>query len=89
MHQYLKLRGDYLTDVEQFFVFGDKSQVKPGHVRTILKLMLNKLNLDNRLYGMHSFRIGRTTDLIKYNYTIEEVKIMGRWRSNVIFKYIR
>ena len=65
------------------------SPVTPAHARNILKIALNNLNLDNRLYGMHSFRIGRTTDLIKYNYSIDEVKIMGRWKSNVIFKYIR
>ena len=47
------------------------------------------LGLDDKLYGMHSLRIGRTTDLIKFNYSIEEIKIMGHWRSNVVFKYIR
>ena len=55
----------------------------------MLYTILKRLNLEPGLYGMHSFRIGRATDLIKFNYSIEEVKLMGRWRSNVIFKYIR
>ena len=61
----------------------------PTQVRQVLKLMIGNLSLDNNYYGMHSFRIGRTTDLIKFGYSIEAVKLMGRWRSNVIFKYIR
>ena len=89
MRKYLSLRGQYDNDTEQFFVFRDKSPVTPQHVRILLKLMLQKLHLDCALYGMHSFRIGRTTDLIKYNYSIGEVKRMGRWRSNVVYKYIR
>ena len=89
MRQYIQVRGDYEFDNEQFFVFSDKSPVTPSHARNILKCILNSLNLDHKLYGMHSFRIGRTTDLIKFHYSIDQVKLMGRWKSNVIFKYIR
>ena len=89
MRQYMKMRGGYEDDEEQFFIFRDMSPVTPSHVRTLLKILLQKLSLDSRLYGMHSFCIGRTTDLIRYNYSVDEVKLMGRWKSNVIFKYIR
>ena len=89
MHQYLQLRGNYSNEADQFFVYSDGSAVTPRNARKVLKLMIRSLGLDERLYGMHSFRIGRTTHLIKYNYSIDEIKLMGRWRSNVIFKYIR
>ena len=89
VRQYLKLRGNYTNDTDQFFIFSDGSPVTPYHTRSTLKEIFKRLNLNSNLYGMHSFRIGRTTDLIKYGYTIDEVKLMGRWRSNVIFKYIR
>ena len=85
----MKLRCDYESELEQFFVFSDCNPVRPSHARTILKTLFQRLNLDNRLYGMHSFPIGRTTDLVKFNYSIDEVKLMGRWKSNVICKYIR
>ena len=85
----MALRGGYESEQEQFFIFRDMSPVTPSHARNMLRALLQKLDLDSNLYGMHSFRIGRTTDLIKYNYTVDEVKIMGRWKSNVIFKYIR
>ena len=89
MRNYIKVRGDYQNDDQQFFIFKDRTPVMATHARSLLKETLFNLGLNLAYYGMHSFRIGRTTDLIKYNYSIEQVKIMGRWRSNVIFKYIR
>ena len=89
MNNYMDYRGDYADKNEQFFVFRDKSPVTPTNARNILKICLSNLGLDAKLYGMHSFRVGRTTDLIKYNYSVEEVKRMGRWRSNTVYKYIR
>ena len=89
MRQFMQCRGNYLEEDEQFFVLRDSSPVTADHTRNILKWMIERINLDPKNYGMHSFRIGRTTDLIKYHYSIEEVKLLGRWRSNVIFKYIR
>ena len=89
VREYLIARGNFDGDEEQFFIFKDKSLVKPSHARSILKTILINLGLDANLYGMHSLKIGRSTDLINFNYAISEVQKMGRWRSNVIFKYIR
>ena len=54
----------------------------------MLSECLTVLGLNPAMYGFHSFRVGRTTDLIKYNYDIEEVKRMGRWHSNTVYKYV-
>ena len=86
---YNKAQGPYLERNEQFFIFRDRSPVKPVHVATVLKQAITQLELDSRLYGTHSLRIGRSSDLIKYGYTIEEVKRMGRWKSTAVYKYIR
>ena len=81
---------DYSDNSEQFFVFKDGTPVSADNARTILKACLKNVGLNSTFYGMHSFRIGRTTDLIKTNfYSIEEVKRMGRWCSNTIYKYIK
>ena len=89
IRQFIYNRGDYKDECEQFFIFSDGTPVTANQVRGILKLVFKNIGLDGNLYRMHSFRICRTTDLIKYGYSIEEVKLLGRWRSNVIFKYIR
>ena len=86
---YLCLRGDYGHEHEQFFVFGDKQPVRPIQANSILKLMVKNLGLDSKLYSMHSFRIGRTSDLFKFGYSLDEVQRLGRWRSNAVLRYIR
>ena len=65
------------------------SPVLQSHLRDMLKLMLGNLGLDSDNYGVHSLRIGRTTDLAKFNYSIEEIHRMGHWWSNVVYKYIK
>ena len=89
INHYMDIRGNFESQGEQFFIFRDGTPVSPENARTVLKTCLSNLGLNPTMYGFHSFRVGRTTDLIKYNYTIEEVKRMGRWRSNVVYKYIR
>ena len=87
--RYIDLRPEYSEDDEQFFVFSDNSPVKPMHAHALLHEIIKRINLDSSLYGMHSFRIGRTCDLVKFGYSIEEIKRLGRWKSNVVYKYIR
>ena len=89
MNTYISCRGDFDEADDQFFVFSDGSPVAANHARQVLKTCLTNLGLSSEFYGMHSFRVGRTTDLIKYNYSIEEVKRMGRWCSNTVYRYIR
>ena len=71
-----------------FFVFSDGSEVEPAHVRDVLRKALTLISLDCCLYNTHSFHIGRATDLIKMGFSIEQVKLVGRWGSKAVFKYI-
>ena len=87
--KYMQLRGPYLNPSEVFFVFKDKSPVKACQFRKILRDMLDSINLDGSLYDVHSFRIGRTCDLAKFGYSIDQIKAMGRWKSNAVYRYLR
>ena len=89
LREYLHIRGNYVEDDDPFFVFRDGSPVSAAQCRSVLNTLIKRIGLDCKLYGMHSFRIGRTTDLVKYKYSIDEIKLMGRWKSNVVFRYIR
>ena len=82
---FMAAKGSYATNSEPFFTFADK----PNQLRTTLRTLLDKLNLDSSLYDVHSFRIGRTSDLHKFGYSIEQIKIMGRWKSNAVYRYLR
>ena len=89
LRRYVAVKDFYVHEDDQFFVFRDGSLVRPQNLRDLLKEMITKLRLNSDLYGMHSLRIRRCTDLIKYNYSLDEVRMLGRWRLNTVFKYIR
>ena len=89
VRDYLQKRGGYNTESEQLFIFSDGSPVKPQNAAMILKTALTNMGLNNNLYSFHSFRIGRTSDLIKMGYPLEVVKRLGRWKFNAVYKYIR
>ena len=90
VNDYIQARGyAFLEDEEQFFIYRDGSPVLPSHARQTLRNMLKNLGLHETLYDMHSFRIGRASDMIKYGASIEEVKIAGRWKSSCVYRYIR
>ena len=88
INDYLEARGEYDTDEELFFIFRDQTPVCPNHARNMLKLLLSRIGLDHNYYGMHSLCIGRCSDLVKYGYQILDVKILGCWKSNCVYKYI-
>ena len=86
--EYLALRGNYHTDRDPFFIFRDESPVHPEHVRKILKLSLAGLNLNPAAYNTHSFRLGRTLDLLKLGIPVEKIRLAGRWKSNIVNRYM-
>ena len=87
--KYMKCRGNYFNDEDQFFIFADGSPVQPQHIRKTLRILLDTMNLNSSLYDVHSFRSGRTVDLEKFGYNIEVIKSMGRWRSNAVYRYLK
>ena len=89
INRYRKLRGDYYHDAEQFFVSRDGTLVKAQQIRDTLKLALENLGLNSQLFDCHSFCAGRASQLIKLGYTVEQVKRIGRWKSNAVYKYIK
>ena len=87
--KYILMRGPHSSNKEQFFVFKDKSPLKPDHVRKLLRELLTRFNLNSSLYDVHSFRIGRACDLEKFGYSVDQIKAMGRWRSNAVYRYLK
>ena len=86
---YVTIRGTYKANNEEFFVFADRSPVKPQQLRIMLRTLLDRLNLDSSLYDVHSLRSGRTCDLAKYGYSVDQIKAMGRWKSNAVYRYLK
>ena len=89
LRQYLAIRRQRTSNKEQFFVFQDGSPVKPEHLRKCLKRILKLAGYDESLYTVHSLRSGRSCDLLELGVPIEIIKIIGRWRSNAIYTYLK
>ena len=85
----MRLWGNYNDDTEEFFVFIDKRPVLNWQLRKILRLVLNNLGLESELYDVHSLRIGRSCEMFKLGYTVEQIKFVGQWKSNAVYRYLR
>ena len=89
LRDFLHIWGQYDTDDEPFFIFRDGSAITANQARHILKLMLQRISLDYRLYNMQLLCIGRATDIAKFGYSVDAIKHAGHWKSNTVFRYIR
>ena len=90
MTNYLNMRADfYYTVHEPFFVFQGGIPVPQENVRKLLSQAIENIGLDKRLYQFHGIHVGRTTDLYNWGYTVDEIKDIGRWKSNAKYKYIK
>ena len=89
LQAYAKQRPSCVDLNEPFFVLGDRSLVKPQHMRQVLKLNLKLAGFQEKLYDTHSLRIGAALDLLAQGIPVETIKKLGRWKSNVVYSYFR
>ena len=87
--KYLANRGNYLTASEELLIFRDGTPLSAQQLRTVLRKALKNIGLNEKLYDLHSFRIGRATDLFKQGVSIDTIKHLGRWKSKTVYKYLR
>ena len=87
--QFISMRGGYDSDMEPFFIFRDGTPVSHRHVRAMLRRCIGALGLNSSLYDCHSMRSGRSVDLLRFGYTVEQIKQIGRWQSNAVYKYLK
>ena len=89
IREYMKRRGSYDSDQEHFFIFRDKTKITETHVREVMRLALSHIGLDPKVYCTHSLRIGRSPDMAKMGYSIDQIKRAGRWKSNTVYRYLK
>ena len=89
IRQFLAIRSDYEDELEHFFVFNNKVEVTPTEVRTVLRGLLTRLNLNPMLYNTHSLRAGMSVDLNWMGYSIPRIQSLGRWTSSAVYRYLK
>lgn len=87
---YNKLRGD-TRGTHPFFTFKNGIPVNGHAFRKTLKDVLIQIGLKDIVtrYNGHSFRSGRASDLWRLGFSLSDIKYIGRWRSNSVFKYLK
>lgn len=85
MSQYLKLRGNKPGPI---FVL-NQLPVKRSYFTSRLQTLLGYLKYNTKVYKSHSFRIGAATSAIAKGISSDQVKVMGRWKSDAYKSYIR
>ena len=78
-----------MSKEEGFFVFRDRSTVKPHNFRSTLKTMLTLAGFNPSMYSGQSFCSRCASDLIKLGMSVDAVKDIGRWKLNAMYKYLK
>ena len=86
---YLKMRGDYRILNEQFFVFQGGLPLEQHIARMVLSNLIESSGLNKNLYSFQSFRSGRATNLFDWGVPVEQIQLVGRWKSNAVYKYLK
>ena len=90
VEEYMAIRGYGYTDInENFFILRGKLPLTQGFVRLTLAQLLKRIGLNHTLYSFQSMRVGRATNLYEWGLSIEQIKVIGRWKSNVVYKYLK
>ena len=89
IENYLMCQKGFRSHTEPFFIFSDRSPVKPFHMCKTLKQLLSMAGLDQDLYDTYSTRISRAVDLHEtIHLSVDTIKKLGRWKSNSVYLYL-
>lgn len=86
MHDYLKFRTSLQGNL---FCHANGLPLTRYQFGAILSKSITHIGLQSRYYKSHSFRIGRATSLAMKGVSSEQIKKLGRWKSDAFSKYIR
>ena len=68
---------------------GDISEsMTPESINRILKRLESQLGREEQTLSGHSFRVGKTIDMIENGFTLEQIALIGGWNSTkTVFRY--
>lgn len=86
LHEYMYYRG---RTPGPLYVTHDGVIVTREWFASCLKQSVQFLKLDTTMFKSHSFRIGAASYAAMTGMSDSQIRIMGRWNSNVFLRYIR
>lgn len=86
LHNYMCMRSSRPGNL---FCHVDGSPLTRYQFGAVLSKSISHIGLPLGHYKSHSFRIGRATTLAMSGVPSDQIKLMGRWRSNAYSNYVR
>ena len=86
---YIAIRGNFTNEAEPIFIPSSGIQLEQSLVRNVLHTMISKLGLNASLYTFHSLKAGRAMNLHQWGFPVDQIKQIGRWRSNAVNRYLK
>ena len=89
LKEYAGQRKSFKTSEEPFFVFKDRTPITPVNFRGTVKSCINRVGFNADHYCSHGFRMGRSLDLFEMGLSVETIKKLRRWKSYVVYRYLK
>ena len=89
LRKYIDIQKPVQSENEAFFVFYDQTAIPATTIPNVLKKSLKNCGFKDHLYLTHSLRSGRARDLMKLGLSVETIKKLGRWKSDLVFRYLK
>ena len=90
LRRYIDQRGKFRQVNEPFFVIKGNIPVSPVNARKVLKETIEHARMESKYYDFHGFRAGMASDLyFKHNISVDCLKKLGRWKSNIVYSYLK
>jgi hypothetical protein len=90
LHRYYQVRiMNGANPLDPLFITSDGSPLNRDNFIRMLKIVLSRLGLNERLYSGHSFRVGAACSGSSARLEDYLIKTLGRWSSNCYIRYIR
>ena len=86
LHNYMKIRPHVNGP---FFCHFGGNPLTRYQFSAVLSKAIAAISENTKLFKSHSFRIGASTSASMLGLTEDEIKILGRWKSQVVRDYIR
>ena len=68
LQRYINVRPKFKDPMEPFFVFGDRTPIKPEQFHRVLKQIIQISGFDPKYYEVHGLRTGRAQDLLNMGF---------------------
>ena len=82
-------KGERPDQVPLFRNTANGAAFKVSDVRSVVKWMMAKMGLDPKRFGAHSLRIGGATAALAAGVSPAQIRLLGRWSSDVAELYMR